>query len=330
MTYGHIDLVVANNESHPYNACDDEGSFKDSKCAYPRFLEDILRNAYPDIQLNVHNLALRGCNSRCILNERMDEIKSLGAVDLALLHMTTNDRAEPMEYPLISAAFEALVRFLLTLPSRPAVLVIQMLMFVEASDRIYTPHLEVVRHYALPVIAVEQYSDSSSNVCNYNAKKPSKVNRMSNLDAWFGFLLELPLIVSELFKEQSEGLSRTWDTCPYDDKWWPVWRRDSTMHPEWPYHQALAQFLYAVWILHDDRAREAEGMPLAPIPQPLRPFTLDVATQTCYKRADLMSPGTWQGRYVERGGWVSGEDVAGKPGLWVDNAAGAVLRLSCP
>lgn len=296
MTYGHVGYIDPKNMNNPLNICNAKRAKWGNECAYPVYFEELLKQAYPTVNVKVHNLAVRGCNSQCILNARARAMHALGPIDMVMIHMTTNDQyqARPEDFPLVAAAFEAIIRFAQRLPSKPIVTILEMLPMkhINAKIDLYLPHYNVTRYYQIPVITVDQYANHQ----------------------------EYP-----------------------GSKWWPLWEMYK-VHPEWVYHKALANFLYSVWVAHDERASKSIlDKPDIPLP-PLK-YEQQFNAQVCYQCREDLDPSNWQKRYIEKGGWidgddqrkkwednvnkywVAGEDPRGKPGLWVDNVDGATLMF---
>lgn len=282
MTAGHLGYVVPSNQNHSYNNCDADGNTMGPMCAYPRFLQEILQEAYPNVVVNVTNLSIRGCDSQCLLSMRVRDMIALQReqpIDAVFIHMSSNEFPQPAN---LAHPFEALIRFLLELHSKIAVIVLQML-------TMHPPHLPFTRHYQLPVITVEQYADTSTHAY--------------------------------------DGDSPPWDVEILPKNWWPLWKTN-LLHPEWPNHRALAQFLYQVWAAHSGRAAAAR---YATFPEtPLVPRLVNstkYSNQICYDAKEFLAPDTWSGRYTEEGGWIDGEDVPGKPGLWLDSRSGGEVKF---
>lgn len=282
MTTGQMDCLLCYDRRNRWNKCDLDGNEFGLTCAYPRYFQELLQQAYPKVSVKISNLAVRGCDSQCILSTRVREMIALQQehhIDVVTLHMSSNDLTR-----FIGNPFESLVRFLLKLHPTIVVIVIQML-------HATSYHPPITRHYHLPVIFVDEYANTSAQ-------------------PYFGG-------------------TPPWDILAYGQNWMPLWV-DHGFHPEWPYHRALAQFLYSVWAIHSDRAASATPATLAMKPLPPRLVPSYFINQVCYDvKMDLFND-TWVGHYTEEGGWIVGEDVRGKPGLWVDNINGAVVKIKMP
>lgn len=294
VTSGHMDPVVPSVRNHPLNKCNPEGSVDGLTCVYPHVFNDLLQRAYPHTTVNVTNLAIPGCFTQSLLNSRLREMLRLQQeqhIDVVTVFMNQNDGGEWWA----AGPFEVLIRFLLNLHSKIAVIMLHMHLPRAASWsghdhlQISPPHLLVARHYQLPIIAVDQYAETS--MAPYLNGSPP------------------------------------WDVELLGDHWWPLWMT-TLKHPPWLYQRALAQFLYSVWVAHSERAAATAHAKLdpAPLPPPLVNSTHFI-NHICYETKEDLRPETWSGRYSENGGWVNGEDVRGKPGLWVDNINGATLKF---
>ena len=80
--------------------------------AYPARFKVWLQNAYPKTQVNVHNFAIGGCQTKGLLNIIGDKLTQLTEVDAVFIHFTTNDTYEALHDPIgVSIFYEDLVRF---------------------------------------------------------------------------------------------------------------------------------------------------------------------------------------------------------------------------
>mmetsp|Transcript_26942 Transcript_26942/g.27173 ORF Transcript_26942/g.27173 Transcript_26942/m.27173 type:complete len:605 (+) Transcript_26942:52-1866(+) len=184
-----------------HEACNNGQGFPDLNsdcrpCAYPAFFHTLLQSLYPHKQVNVINLAVGGTSSRAILSIVGDQLKALPVINFLYFHFTTNDHGEDAKF--VGAGFEQLMRYLLKIPSAPAITGINMLGNMPV-------HMNITQYYGIPMLQPEQYV------------LPRKdIREKDNNNDYVGFFPKL-------------------------------------IHPAWPYHKLIGNFLIAAWKVQYDR-----------------------------------------------------------------------------
>ena len=320
---GHLGLFHPDLNNN-LNSCDGVTFIKDPgelmpKCSFVAYFERFLESYYPGVKVVVHNWAVRACDSHCILIQRGHQIRNLPHIDVVFTHFKANDNS--LGHFAIPS-YEALVRFLLTHPSEPAVINIDMLMGKE----MFIPHQDVTRHYLIPVIHIEEY-------VLWEFRPPPITWNVS-------------FYQSVLPKCTTTGMLCDWD----GKSWKPLWRNSHERHPEWAYHRALGDFISLVWKLQSEKAvrvRKEQGQNMTHImPKYHLPFKMlnesssSVSTLACGANPQtlcLLSSGVVEknlspemkrnGDYNSSDGWVKTEDVPGKLGVWIDNLEGGIINF---
>ena len=133
-------------------------------CAWPARFSYWLQQAYPHVHVASHNLAIGGSYSLSLLAtlpSTLAALRIVDKVDLFIIAYTDNDmRRGPTKHNETTAAFEALIRFLLLLPNKPAVLNVEYF-YLRPKRPVPNPHDRVIEYYHLPTI---YYDPVAANV----------------------------------------------------------------------------------------------------------------------------------------------------------------------
>lgn len=117
----------------------------------------LTHRAYPTTRITAENWAMGATDSDSILGILGTSLINIESVDVIIVAYSDNDWEISFTVGTahITAAFEELIRLLLSLPGEPVIIIYEMYVLDAPSTHVFAPHGVVANHYGLPILSYD-------------------------------------------------------------------------------------------------------------------------------------------------------------------------------